>query len=49
LPATASSLRELRPGDSPTRFHAGMLELVGVAHMRTLRNALSFTLLDTGH
>ncbi len=37
-------LAELTPQRSDARFHAGVLELIGVAH-RHLRNALAFTLL----
>src|SRR6185437_14015478 len=37
-------LAQLSPERSDERFHAGMLELIGVAH-RHLRNALAFTLL----
>jgi farnesyl-diphosphate farnesyltransferase len=40
-------LAQLSPGQSDTRFDAGMRELVGVAHAH-LRNALSFTLLIPG-
>jgi farnesyl-diphosphate farnesyltransferase len=40
-------LAELTPARSDARFHAGMLELIGVAH-RHLRNALTFTLLIPG-
>jgi 4,4'-diapophytoene synthase len=40
-------LAQLSPERSDTRFHAGMLELIGVAH-RHLRNALTFTLLIPG-
>jgi farnesyl-diphosphate farnesyltransferase len=37
-------LAQLSPQHSDERFHAGVLELIGVAH-RHLRNALTFTLL----
>jgi len=37
-------LGELSPGRSDAGFHAGLLELVGVAHAH-LRNALAYTLL----
>ena len=37
-------LGQISPERSDARFHAGMLELIGVAH-RHLRNALTFTLL----
>ena len=40
-------LAGLAPGRTDARFHAGMLELIGVAH-RHLRNALEFTLLIPG-
>jgi farnesyl-diphosphate farnesyltransferase len=40
-------LAQLSPERSDARFHAGMVELVGVAH-RHLRNALAFTLLIPG-
>jgi 4,4'-diapophytoene synthase len=40
-------LGQLSPERSDARFHAGMLELIGVAH-RHLRNALAFTLLIPG-
>ena len=40
-------LAELTPAHSDARFHAGVLELVGIAH-RHLRNALAFTLLIPG-
>jgi farnesyl-diphosphate farnesyltransferase len=40
-------LAQLAPQRSDARFHAGMLELIGVAH-RHLRNALAFTLLIPG-
>jgi farnesyl-diphosphate farnesyltransferase len=40
-------LAQLSPERSDARFHAGMLELIGVAH-RHLRNALTFTLLIPG-
>ncbi len=40
-------LATLTPERSDARFHAGMMELVGVAH-RHLRNALAFTLLIPG-
>jgi len=40
-------LAQLSPQRSDARFHAGMLELIGVAH-RHLRNALAFTLLIPG-
>jgi farnesyl-diphosphate farnesyltransferase len=40
-------LAQLSPERSDARFHAGMLELIGLAH-RHLRNALSFTLLIPG-
>lgn len=41
-------LGELRPDSQPPGFHAGMLELIGVAHAH-LRNALSYTLLMPKH
>ena len=40
-------LAQLSPQRSDARFHAGMLELIGIAH-RHLRNALAFTLLIPG-
>jgi len=40
-------LGQLSPERSDARFHAGVLELIGVAH-RHLRNALAFTLLIPG-
>jgi farnesyl-diphosphate farnesyltransferase len=40
-------LAQLSPERTDARFHAAMLELIGVAH-RHLRNALSFTLLIPG-
>ena len=40
-------LAQLSPERSDARFHAGILELIGVAH-RHLRNALAFTLLIPG-